>query len=58
MRELSRTPLAVLLDEPTPMGLCGESSPVISSEVADAGLPHEVTCFFREGSRGGLTEPL
>ena len=49
MRELSRTPLAMLLDEPTPMGLCGESSPVISSEVAAAGLLREITRFFREG---------
>jgi len=57
MRELSRTPLAMVLDEPTPMGL-RPSSPVISSEVVAAGLLREITCFFREGSRGGLTEPL
>jgi len=50
-------PLAMVLDEPTPMGLC-PSSPVISSEVAAAGLLREITRFFREGSRGGLTEPL
>ena len=58
MRELSQTPLAMVLDEPTPMGLCGESSLVISSEVAAAGLLREIMRFFREGSRGGLTEPL
>ena len=58
MRELSRTPPAMLLDEPPAMELDDESAPVISSEVAAAGLPREVTCFYREGSRGGLTEPL
>ena len=51
-------PTPMVLDEPTPMGLCGESSPVISSEVAAAGLLREITRFFREGWRCGLTEPL
>ena len=44
----------MVLDEPTPMGLC-PSSPVISSEVVAAGLLREITCFFCEGWRGGLT---
>ena len=48
----------MVLDEPPAMELDDESSPVISSEVAAAGLPHEVTRFFREGSRGGLNEPM
>jgi len=54
MRELSRTPPAMVLDEPPAIELDDESSLVIC---AAAGVLRGIPNFFFDGSRGGLMEP-